>query len=271
MIAHEYDIDQFKQALWVGGIGDLRFACDFADRIVSIVEEAKATGPLRSGFRAYRARPGLCSEEVNEKYGTVDRSPWAGDDIAAPPTELTSLGRFNPPRKPALYLATTKEVALAETRALSSDTCTVAILETVRELKIAMLMAHNQHPWEAFIESSPKEECLKKFLLSETASFVSRRVPDHDRDLHYRACNLIASAFQARGYEGLLYRTSFWSDGWFSDGKPTKKDLIDSANLVLFDVGSAIPKSSALYRIDWQRPEAKEDGGGHWTAKEAKS
>ncbi len=221
---------------------------------------------LKQGFRAFRARRDYVENDTSDT-GNIHLYPLTGEDVCAPPADKTFLGRFNAPRHPVLYLSTTREVAIAETRALSTDTCTVASFKTVRELRLAKLLKKGGFPLDWLFGENRSEESLSKLLLYQTAEFVSRRVSDSDRDLHYRACNLVASAFKERGFDGIAYRTSFWSDGWRKEGRSEEEESIFASNIVFFDPLSAIPVDAALYRIDWKRPSAAQDGNGYWKAK----
>lgn len=207
-----YDPERMKVAIRNGGRSDLRFACECADQIVAAVTRSKDEETLEVGYGAFRARNGYHEEEDAESH-QPNTYPLAGTEMSAPPKEITRLGRFNPPLNPALYLSTTREVALAEVRALSSDTCTVAVFKTVKPVRIARLLRLGS-PLGALFNETPSQADLDAWLLSQTAKFVSRRVEDDVRDLHYRTCNLIASAFKESGFDGLVYRTSFWSPGW---------------------------------------------------------
>ncbi|MBD8890189.1 RES family NAD+ phosphorylase [Roseibium litorale] len=266
MIPDEYDIDKLKLALGRGGRSDLKFAYEFADRIVASVEQVEDKEQLAVDFPAYRARNDYV-EDYDPENGQIHFHPLTGSELGAPPPEKTLLGRFNAPNHPVLYLSTTPEVALAETRALPSDTCTIANFRIVRPVKIATLLRHNKEPFGVLLDDDPGEEIFLRWLLARTAEFISRRVPDHDRDLHYRTCNLIASAFSDSGYDGLAYRTSFWSPGWRDENGTPEEDHVRAANIVLFDPGIAIPKWSALYRINWKRPIAEKDGNSVWRSK----
>lgn len=258
MHSENYSLWKLTSLLNCGGVGDLRSACDLADRIVAAAKRFKDGGVWQEGSQAFRARVGY--EELLDQEGRVDNlSPLVGDQMRAPPKDKVKLGRFNAPGHPVLYLSTKKEIALAETRVLPSDACTIAIFKTVRPLKFAHLMRVDE-----FFDDNAREDIFLKRLLAESARFVSRRVADHERDLHYRACNLIASAFKDSGFEGLIYRTSFWSKGWRgSEGVPR------DANIVIFDPEAAVPIKSSLYKIDWARPEAQCCGNSVWYAPDA--
>lgn len=266
MIPDEFNPEKLKAAIERGGVGDLRFACNFADRIVTAVIKAKHEETLNDGFQAFRARNDYI-EDTESNPGYVNFYALSGKDICAPPKEKVSLGRFNARHEPVLYLSTTREVALAETRALSTGTCTVGAFRTIRPLRIAQLLQHNKESFALFLSEKPSDDDREKWLLARTAEFVSRRVPDQDRDLHYRVCNLIGSAFRESGFDGLAYRTSFWSNGWREDGRSPDEDHIFASNIVLFDPEAAIPKSAALYQIEWKRPIAQGENSGAWVAK----
>lgn len=262
----EYNIYKMKEAVGRGEQADLRYACDIADRIVAAINNANDVETLKKGFTAFRARND-CDHEYGEYGEPISINPLKEKALTAPPKEITELGRFNPPRQPVLYLSATREVALAESKSLPSDACTVATFKTVRSVKIAKLLRHEGIVME-MLDQPQNQESFEKWLLLEAAHFASRRVQDHDRDVHYRTCNLIASAFRDSGFEGLAYRSSFWSPGWQEDGQASIESSILSSNIVLFDPEAARPLQSALFSIDWKRPAAKQENGNIWNAKE---
>lgn len=266
MNLNEHSLRTMLNALKRGSQGDLRAACDIADRIVEAVDRAGDVEELKQGFHAFRARKDY-EEDDTSQPGRIRFYPLSGEDVCAPPKEITQLGRFNAPFHPVLYLSTSREVAIAETRALSTDTCTVAEFKTERPVRIAKLLKKSGFPLGALLSEDRNEEDLDELLLHQTAEFVSRRVSDDEREAHYRTCNLIASAFVDRGFDGLAYRTSFWSEGWREEKRSEEEDSIFASNIVLFDPKHAKPVRSALFRIDWRRPTAQEDGNGYWEAK----
>lgn len=121
MIPSDFDLYKMQDAVRCGGIGDLRFACDFADCIVQAALKAGDQETLRSGFAAYRARNDYIEDPESEP-GNIHIHPHIGEEISAPPKDKTRLGRFNAPLRPVLYLSAAPEIALAETRALPSAT-----------------------------------------------------------------------------------------------------------------------------------------------------
>lgn len=259
MTNKSYNPMEIREALKRGGQSDLRFACDFADQIVTAVYNAEDTETLSKGTRTYRARNKHDVSEENGEDGscTVSFNPLPQEEMEAPPEDKVALGRFNPPNMPVLYLSTTKEVSLAEVRALPSDICTVATFELVKPVKVAKLLRHNEVSVVDVHDQNASPEILEKWLLSQIAAFVSRRVPDQERDLHYRSCNLIASAFKERGVEGLIYRTSFWSSGWRDEARSSDVDLVFASNVVLFDPKVAKQVEVDLLQINWKRPSAE--------------
>lgn len=261
MIPDKYNPEKLTQAIQRGGINDLRFACDLADRVVNAAMRVKDEEILSKGFVAFRAR---LDYEVDEENNQIQ--PLAKQDLCAPPQKKTPLGRFNAIREPALYLSATREVALAEVRAVSTDICTVATFQTVSPLKIAKLLRHNKEPLGLFLGEPHNNDDLEMWLLARTAAFVSRRVNERESELHYRACNLIGSAFKSHGYDGLAYRTSFWSDGWRDTERASEVDNIFAANIVFFDPKAATPRQSNLFKIDWKRPVAEIAGNSQWNA-----
>ncbi|TCT28857.1 RES domain-containing protein [Martelella mediterranea] len=265
MVPPKYTPDSLTTALQRGGVSDLRFACEVAERIVSAVIKHKDEENIGAGFPAFRARKGCIEEEVPEA-GRLDFYPYIKSDIAAPPSGNSKIGRFNAPKSSVLYLATKREVALAEVRASYTDICTIGTFTTCRPLRLGTLLRIKKEPLRVLLEDDPSEDDLELWLLARTAEFVSRRVSDDERELHYRACNLIASAFQQNGFDGLAYRTSFWSPGWRDDQQTEDEDHIYSSNLVFFDPKDAKPVRSALYHINWKRPFSEVAGNAIWKA-----
>jgi len=257
---------EMLNALARGGLSDMRLACDLADKIVDAVERVKDFETLKKGFVAFRARNDYVEDDTS-RHGCIEHYPLSGEDICAPPKGKTQLGRFNAARHPVLYLSTSREVAIAESRALSSDICTVAVFKTKRSIRLAKLLKKSGTSLGLLFVKKPNEEDIDKDLLHKTAEFISRRVPDIDREMHYRTCNLIASALKERGFDALAYRTSFWSDGWRIDGRSEEEESIFSANLAMFNPEDATPVNSALYHIDWKRPTASKVGNAYWQAK----
>ena len=254
MIPKEFDSYALRSAVERGGLSDLRFACEFVERVVSIVEMYGDTFIMDAGQDAFRARNGYT--EVDDDVLGTKFVPLEGDAISAPPAETTSLGRFNQSGRPVLYMSTTPEVALAECRTLPSETCTVANFKTKRKCRIAQFLRHEQ-----FSKGTLAVEKTKRghelWLLYEMSKFLSRRVEGGERELHYKTCNLVASAFSERNYDGLLYRTSFWSSLWKEENEKELNSNIRSSNIVLFDPLAAYPESSKLYSLNWNRPRAE--------------
>jgi hypothetical protein len=158
-----------------------------------------------------------------------------------------------------LYLSTTREVALAECKALPTDTCSIAVFRTVNDARIAKFLPEKGIPLGWLNEGTGNKE-REDWLLYEMAQFLSRRVQGADRESHYRACNLVASAFRERGFDGLAYRTSFWSSMWQNEADDYEVEQIKSSNIVLFDPQAAKPESTGLYSINWKRPIAEQTG-----------
>lgn len=77
MIPDEYNLSNFRDALGRGGVGDLRFACDFADRIVTAVGAADDEETLKKGFKAFRARADY-EEDCTSNPGNVYLNPLIG-------------------------------------------------------------------------------------------------------------------------------------------------------------------------------------------------
>lgn len=253
-----YDPEALKKAVSRGGLSDLKFACSFVERLCGTVERRGNEEVLPEGFTAYRARNDYV-EEIDEEAGQYFTFPLAEDEMGAPPANKTGLGRFNTPNTPVLYLSTTREVALAECRALPSDTCSVGVFKCLRDVRIAKFLPEKGVPIGWLNEEAGIRE-MEDWLLFQMAQFLARRVQGVERETHYRTCNLVASALKERGFDGLAYRTSFWSSMWQGDEDDHDVEQIRSANIVLFDPKIAVFETSHLFQINWKRPIAERAG-----------
>ena len=253
---HTYqDVSKLKDLVRSGGPSELKIAISIAEKIASLVQSYEHFETVSEGRTFFRARNSY--DQSESLFGGELNRPLNGDNMGPPPKEKSGLGRFNSKGTSALYLSSLPEVALAEVRAIQGQKCTVAQFQTLRETRIAKLLAfpdRNLNSEQGFEESEEER------LLIDASVFVSRRILHEDRNDHYRCCNLIGSAIREHGFDGIAYRTSFWSPSWGDESA----ENFQFANIVLFDPKVAQAVKSSIMELEWPRPISKYSNGIDW-------
>lgn len=247
--------DQLSELLGRGTLSNLRAACEFADAIADLVEKRSEHALLFKTFVLFRARNKSIQLLDNQSRLRIDPVPFK--EIGPPPAECTQLGRFNLKGDPVLYLATSPEIALAECKALRTDVCTVGRFSVTKDCKLAKFWRQNDVPVGASTVGATEKD-YEDWFLTELSNFLSRQFQSNERKQHYTSCNLIASALKQRGFDGITYRTPFWSPNW-DDTDDDEINALNNANVVLFDTRSAEVENVYTGTIDWSRPSADID------------
>jgi hypothetical protein len=146
-------------------------------------------------------------------------------------------------RSPALYIATSRDTALAEVRPWIGTAISVAKLVTHRELNI--IDCSKYHAKDSLIgifddHKRPREDGIWVAIDRAFATPVNKE--DEARD--YIPTQVLAELFKAEGYDGVSYK-SLLSDGY---------------NLALFNLNDATVLYCSLFRLDTIRFEFSETG-----------
>lgn len=150
-----------------------------------------------------------------------------------------SEGRVNPSNIHCLYLSSTQEGALAESRPEIGRPATVAGFATIRSLKIADLSIDpypEPNMWSYFFEDTWQ---YSKAFSKPIMAFESR--------LGYVPTQIIAEFFKTQGFDGICYKSQF-------KHLDNNQDEVESLNFALFDLSAAniVEGSKQVYKITSQ-------------------
>ncbi|MCP4824897.1 MAG: RES family NAD+ phosphorylase [Shimia sp.] len=168
--------------------------------------------------------------------GMPPLGPYKDSEISAPPANKASSGRFNAEGDPFLYLSMSKEVALAETRPLRNEKCSVASFAVSQGLKVVNLIPEQPLPGVDF-------SVMERFWI-DLCRDTAQQFSSNDVVQRYRSLQYVASIFQEEGLEGIVYRSAFFEDHWTKPMEPWGGDTF--YNYVLFDPSKASFLNSEL-------------------------
>jgi hypothetical protein len=190
--------------------------------------------PLRS---PWRARLGCEYEEVVDddtsylKVVHEEERPY-GTSAMKPISNWQSEGRANPRGIPYLYLATTREIALAEVRPWIGATISVAQLQIRRDLNVIDCSKHyaKDSLFDVIGDQTRREEDGMWVAIDQAfATPVSR----DEESKEYVPTQIIAELFKAEGFDGIVYKSLLSDDGF---------------NLAIFNLDDANVIHCALYK-----------------------
>ena len=160
-------------------------------------------------------------------------------DIPAPfpPNRMKPLvreaaeGRANPKGIPYLYLATTKETAMAEVRPWLGSKISVGQFETKKDMVLINCAVHQKGtPWYF---DEPDAEEKEQAVWADIDKAFSEPITVNDRVADYIPTQIIAEFFKTEGFDGIFYK-SMLGEGY---------------NVVLFDIKSATLVNCSLYEV----------------------
>ena len=141
-------------------------------------------------------------------------------------------GRANPKGIPYLYLATTKETAMAEVRPWIGSFISVGQFETQKDM--VLLNCANHHKGFVFYFKEPNAEKKEQAVWADIDKAFSEPITLNDRLADYVPTQIIAEFFKTNGFDGIFYK-SMLGDGY---------------NVVLFDIESARLVNCNLYEAE---------------------
>jgi hypothetical protein len=200
----------------------------------------------------FRARLGCEYEKVIETDDgitvTYDQERPYGGDGMKPIPNWQGEGRASPRGIPSLYLATTRDTALAEIRPWIGAIVSVAQLQLERDLTVIDCSKH--HAADSFIEmfddlTKTKEDGIWMAIDRAFATPVSKE--DESKD--YIPTQIIAELFKSEGYDGIVYKSLLSEDGF---------------NFALFNLNDAKVIYRAMYKLDTIRFCFKQTGGEYF-------
>jgi len=145
-----------------------------------------------------------------------------------------SEGRANPRGIPYLYLATTRETALAEVRPWVGSRVSIAQFKINRNLNL--IDCSRRHAGFAFLaligdKNSSREDGIWASIDEAFATPVSRE----DEAGEYIPTQILAEMFNQAGFDGILYKSLLAEDGLnVALFRPSDADVV---NCTLYSVG----------------------------------
>jgi hypothetical protein len=216
---------------------DLRYvrskgASDFLNEVLASSGNRKLTIPR--GHIYWRARLGCEYEEVTREDGYIheDDRPYSVDAMK-PISNWQSEGRANPRGIPYLYLATTRDTALAEVRPWIGATISVAQFRVRRDLNVIDCSRHHStHEIVNLIgdHTRSREDGVWVAIDQAFATPVSR----DDESKEYIPTQIVAELFKSEGFDGIVYKSLLSEDGF---------------NLALFNLKDAGVIQCGLYKV----------------------
>ncbi|WP_425864563.1 RES family NAD+ phosphorylase [Arthrobacter sp. TWP1-1] len=165
----------------------------------------------------------------------VKSSPFALDEMGAPPHELASHGRANPVGIPYLYLGSDPETAISETRPHTGDTASVAKF-SVPNIKVVDLRNPREQVSPFLLSDSSDIGQLRVDipLLEKLGEELSRPVLPTAAAFEYIPSQYLCEFMKKLGFDGVVYRSSV--------GR--------GINLAMFQPQLVTSVSVSLYKVD---------------------
>jgi len=158
-----------------------------------------------------------------------------GQPVALPPTRMRPLknrgreGRANPKGIPYLYVANTKETAMAEVRPWLRSDISVALFKPLRVLRIVRCYAESKR--RHFFGGTPRR-LWNQSVWHDIDDAFSQPVSPTDDYASYAPTQVLAEFFKSHGYDGVAYRSALVEKGF---------------NIVLFDADAVVQVNGTVY------------------------
>jgi hypothetical protein len=206
---------------------------------------------LSGGGTWWRARTGVekLYRRTKEWESVIVRQPYTDGAIAAPSPEKAGMGRLNRQGLPVLYLASKPYTALAEIRPHPGHYVSVGTFETIADLRMA-----DFDPDIALFAANDVRLDLYA-IVQALDSLMSTPVTPDDKT-GYLVTQLLAKVLQARGFDGVQYRSSV------SDG--VNICLFDPANGRFVGGNSEVRFIESVTYAAASAPSLMEPGPGDW-------
>ena len=200
---------------------------DAKDFLANVLQTSQSrVTPVESGSVFWRAQVGSHSRPVIYDGEEVadEPIPFSSERMTPLPYEASE-GRVNPKGIRCLYLATTKETAMAEVRPWLDEDISVARFETVRDLR---LINCSEHAFDGMVIHlvEPDDQKKEKAVWSDIDRAFSQPVTSNDKSSDYVPTQIIAELFKCNDFDGVIYRSAL------SQGA-------NEYNVALFDVTTA--------------------------------
>ncbi|MBS3909568.1 MAG: RES family NAD+ phosphorylase [Actinobacteria bacterium] len=165
----------------------------------------------------------------------LDNSGIPLDEMGCPSAEHAKNGRANPVGIPYLYVATTPETAIAETRPHPGDQLSVAQFEVTTALRLLNLMNPRKTISPFSVVSEDELRALRYDLefLCHLENELSKPVLPRVADLEYLPTQYLCEFIKNCGYDGVVYKSS----------------ISNGANVALFDDSKVQAEELTQYEV----------------------
>jgi RES domain-containing protein len=198
---------------------------------------------VKSGSRLFRAQVGTVFATNEDGYD--EECPHPETRMVPDAKHIKNGGRANPPGFAYLYLANTKETALAELRPWVGESLTLGIFEMQKDIKLAVCRAGSENSGDLLFEENPTAEQIDKCVWNDISKAFARPVSRQDQESSYLPTQILAEAFKAEGFDGLAYQSG----------------LERGTNIVLFNanVAKPVPRCRFVYTLKKVRYDFRGD------------
>lgn len=159
-------------------------------------------------------------------------------------------GRANPKGLPVLYLATTKETAMAEVRPSKGIDISLAQFKVLRDLTIVDFSTEDDHH-PIYLKEPADEAARDAAVWADIDRAFSAPTERSDDGVEYVATQIITDAIRAAGYDGIAYQSG----------------LEKGHNVALFDLDAADVINCALWDLKSVSYEFAQAGNPYFVKK----
>jgi len=160
-----------------------------------------------------------------------------GPERMRPNAQFVGDGRLNPRGIPCLYLASTMETAMAEVRPWVGSYISLAQFKVMRDLVVVDCTKDKRMFPNWLLNQNEQEipaEKREQTAWGDIAHALSRPVTPDELVTEYVPTQILAEAFRAHGYDGIVYKSL----------------LGDGLNIALFDCDAAELINCGLYETN---------------------
>lgn len=156
-------------------------------------------------------------------------------EMSAPPADLVSHGRANPPGIPYLYLGSTPQTAAAEVRPHTGEVACVAEFTLLGDVKVVDLRNPRQLVSPFLLADEEQIGYLRSDIefLEHLGQELTRPVLPQRAAIDYVPSQYLCEFIKMSGYDGVIYRSS----------------VSDGINMALFDPAKASGGAVTVYDV----------------------
>jgi len=163
--------------------------------------------------------------------------PYLISEMGAPPRERATYGRANPAGIPYLYLASSVETAMSETRPHTGAAVCIADFNLDRPLKVIDLRTPKGTVSPFLLGDAEAVRRMRSDLpfLEHLGQELARPVLPHAAAIEYTPSQFLCEFIKGENYDGVLYKSSVGSGS--------------GVNLALFDTAAASCQTVRMFQV----------------------